>query len=99
MCVYPHVDKEMVTAILQDEEKIRFSAYTIEIDSKILHPSLAITPSEFVAMLLHEIGHIVNDTAPVDEVRKAQQEAIAKQAKKDCSVLYYLIIWYQGYCT
>ena len=97
MCVYPHVDKEMVTAILQDEEKIRFSAYTIEIDSKILHPSLAITPSEFVAMLLHEIGHIVNDTAPVDEVRKAIALQLTKKGDSlniPKTAQYYTILSY-----
>ena len=52
MCVYPHVDKEMVIEILQDDKKVRFSEYTIEIDSKILHPALSITPQEFLAMIL-----------------------------------------------
>ena len=70
MCVYPHVDKELVTAILQDDKPVRFNQYTIEIDSKVLHPSLMITPREMTAMLMHEIGHIVNDPSPVDEVRK-----------------------------
>lgn len=97
MCVYPHVDKELVTAILQDDEKIRFSSYTIEIDSKILRPALAITPREFVAMLLHEIGHIVNDTAPVDEVRKAIALQLTKKGDSlniPKTAQYYTILSY-----
>lgn len=97
MCVYPHVDKELVTAILQDENRIRFNAYSIEIDSKILHPSLAITPGELLAMILHEVGHIVNDPGPVDEVRKV----IALQLTKNGDSLnipktaqYYTILSY-----
>ena len=32
MCVYPHVTKDLVIEILQDDKKVRFSEYTIEID-------------------------------------------------------------------
>ena len=71
MCVYPQVDEELIIEILQDEKKVRFSKYTIEIDSKVLHPALNITAQELLAMVLHEVGHIVNDSGPVDEVRKA----------------------------
>lgn len=97
MCVYPHVDKEMVTEILQDNKKVRFNEYTIEIDSKILHPALSITPQEFLAMILHEVGHIVNDTAPVDEVRKVIALQLTKKGDSlniPKSAQYYIIISY-----
>lgn len=97
MCVYPHVDRDLVVSILQDDKKVRFNAYSIEIDSKILHPSLNITSSELLAMILHEVGHIVNDSAPVDEVRKV----IALQLTKNGDALnipktaqYYTILSY-----
>ena len=97
MCVYPMVDKNLVTEILQDDKQVRFNQYTIEIDSKILHPALQITPREFAAMVLHEVGHIVNDPEPVDEVRKV----IALQLVKNGDSLnipktaqYYTIISY-----
>ena len=97
MCVYPIITKELCVEILQDEKPVRFDQYTIEIDSKILHPSLDITPREMVAMILHEVGHIVNDPNPVNEVRKA----IALQLTKSGDSLnipktaqYYTIISY-----
>lgn len=97
MCIYPHVDKELVTQILQDDTPVRFNQYTIEIDSKILHPSLMITPREMVAMLMHEIGHIVNDPAPVDEVRKVIALQLVKQGDSlniPKTAQYYTIISY-----
>ena len=97
MCVYPQVDKELVNAILQDEANIRFNQYSIEIDSKVLHPRLMITARELLAMILHEVGHIINDPTPVNNVRKA----IALQLTKNGDSLnipktaqYYTIIAY-----
>ena len=97
MCVYPQVDKELVTEILQDDKLVRFNQYTIEIDSKILHPALMITPREFAAMILHEVGHIVNDPAPVDEVRKVIALQLVKKGDSlniPKTAQYYTIISY-----
>jgi hypothetical protein len=83
--------------ILQDEKKVRFKEYSIEIDSKVLHPSLMITPQELLAMLLHEIGHIVNDSAPVDEVRKVIALDLTKKGDAlniPKTAQYYTIISY-----
>lgn len=97
MCVYPHVDKELVTQILQDDKPVRFNQYSIEIDSKILHPALMITPRELLAMVLHEVGHIVNDPGPVDEVRKVIALQLVKQGNAlniPKTAQYYTIISY-----
>ena len=97
MCVYPHVDKELVTQILQDDKPVRFNQYSIEIDSKILHPALMITPRELLAMVVHEVGHIVNDSGPVDEVRKVIALQLVKQGNAlniPKTAQYYTIISY-----
>ena len=97
MCVYPQVDEELITEILQDEKKVRFSKYTIEIDSKVLHPALNITAQELLAMVLHEVGHIVNDSGPVDEVRKAIALYLTKKGDAlniPKSAQYYTIFSY-----
>jgi hypothetical protein len=97
MCVYPMVDKNLVTEILQDDKQVRFNQYTIEIDSKILHPALQITPREFTAMILHEVGHIVNDPEPVDEVRKVIALQLVKKGDSlniPKTAQYYTIISY-----
>lgn len=79
MCVYPITDKEMINAILQDDKSIRFNKYSIEIDSKLLDPILNVTNEEFLAMLLHEIGHIINDPTPVEQLRDAISIGLAKK--------------------
>lgn len=97
MCVYPHVDKELVTEILQDDKPVRFKEYTIEIDARVLHPMLMIEPSELLAMLLHEIGHIVNDPTPVNEVRKAIAVQLTKKGDSlniPKTAQYYTILSY-----
>ena len=97
MCVYPQVNQEVVSKILQDDQKVRFGVYTIEIDSKVLHPSLNITPDELLAMLLHEVGHIVNDPTPVDELRKIIALQLTKRGDSlniPKTAQYYTIISY-----
>ena len=97
MCVYPVVDKDMVKLILQDDGKVRFQKYVIEIDSKIFNPLLGVTTDEFLAMLLHEVGHIINDPTPVEQVRDAINVSLAKENTTLSiidSVQYYQIMAY-----
>lgn len=79
MCVLPVTDKDIINAILQDDKSIRFNKYIIEIDSKLLNPILDINPKEFLAMLLHEVGHIINDPTPVEQLRDAINIGLAKK--------------------
>lgn len=97
MCILPEISSDMILQIIQDETKVRFNTYTIEIDSKILHPSLQITADEMLAMLLHEIGHLINDPSPVDEVRKAIGVYLAKNGDSfnmPKTAKYYAILSY-----
>lgn len=70
MCVMPVMDANMVYDIIQDTKPYRISSYYLELDSKLFNPLLKLTAKELVAILLHEVGHIVNDTTPIDTVRK-----------------------------
>ncbi len=71
MCVVPTIsDFCDVTEILTGDEPFRIKEYMIEFDSKLFDPALNLTPNEILACLLHEIGHLVNTSAPVDELRK-----------------------------
>lgn len=79
MCVNPIINKELVDAILQDDKSIRFKEYSIEIDSKIFNPIINITPTEMLSMLLHEIGHIINDPTPVEQLRDSISIGLAKK--------------------
>lgn len=97
MSVYPITDKELINAIIQDDAPVRFKKYSIEIDSKILSPIIDLTPTELCAMLLHEIGHIVNDPNPVNEVRDAINVSLCKRGESinvPKTVQYYQILAY-----
>ena len=56
-------------SVILDDKPMRIKEYYIEIDSKLL--DLGLSKKELVAVLLHEVGHLVNDSTPIDEVRKA----------------------------
>ena len=70
MRVYPYITGEMTTKILNDNGPVAYDSYYVEFDSKIIDPMLNLSGRELTAILLHEVGHIVYDTTPTDEVKK-----------------------------
>lgn len=69
MCVIPLINGDTALKILTDDDKVRLNRYYIEFDSKLF--DIDFTARELTAMLLHEIGHLVNDSTPSEEVRNA----------------------------
>ena len=69
MRVYPVFDGDKAMQILGDRKTEPFEEYYVEFDSKLFDPMLGLNKREKTAILLHEIGHIVYDTATIDEVR------------------------------
>ena len=69
MCTMPVLAEDKVTDILMSNDKIRIEKYYIEIDSKLLE--LGLSSRELTAILLHEVGHLVNDCTPIDNTRSA----------------------------
>lgn len=51
------------------KDDLRIWNYSIELDSKLFDPLLGLTPEELTAILLHEVGHMVNDTTPMQNAR------------------------------
>ena len=70
MSVMPVIKADKVYDIIQEDEPVRITEYYLELDSKLFSPTLGLTTREITAVLLHEIGHMVNDTSPVDKLRK-----------------------------
>lgn len=69
MCCMPIMkDEEVVDILLTDKPK-RIDKYYIEIDSKILEINLS--SIELTAVLLHEVGHLVNDSTPINKTRQS----------------------------
>lgn len=70
ICTMPALTENSdISKIILSDDKIRIDNYYIEIDSKLL--DIGLNPRELVACLLHEVGHMVNDSQPIDEVRNA----------------------------
>lgn len=78
MRVYPAFDGNKAIEILGDNKTTPFEEYYIEFDSKLFDPMLGLKKRELTAILLHEIGHIVYDTATIDEVRSQIDMYFAK---------------------
>ena len=69
MRIYPILDDNDVVDIISDDKPMHPEKYYLEFDSK-LFDILDLDEKEILAILLHEIGHIVYDTGSIDEVRK-----------------------------
>lgn len=78
MSVIPLVTGDQAVSILQSDRPERFSEYYLEIDSKLFNPILNLTTDELVAILLHEVGHVVNTPEPVEKIRTAIDIYLAK---------------------
>lgn len=78
MRVYPVFDGNKAMEILGDNKTSPFEEYYVELDSKLFDPMLGLNKREKTAILLHEVGHIVYDTATIDEVRSQIDMYFAK---------------------
>lgn len=76
MCVTTIFDDNTVFNILSDTDNNSNTQYILEVDSKLL--DLGLSTKEFVAILLHEIGHVVNNTQGVDAVKNYLNIYLAK---------------------
>lgn len=76
MTTYCQLGTYDVVEVIGGSEPIRIRRYSIEIDSKLLE--LGLTSRELTAVLLHEVGHVVNDSTPIEEVRKAVDKYMAE---------------------
>lgn len=67
--VMPNVNSENCVGILMDDSKFRVNDYIVEIDSRILN--IGLSAKELTAVLIYEIGSMVNDSQPAEDLRNA----------------------------
>lgn len=79
MAVIPIIKNADVETILFTSKKMRLDSYYIEIDSRLLGPTLNLSSEELTAIVLHEIGHLTNNGRPVEEVRNAVNTYLEKE--------------------
>ena len=79
MIICPSIDDENIyTYLMGTDESLRLTKYSVEIDSHLFNPVLGLTGKEITAILLHEIGHVVNDATPIINARRYLDEYLAK---------------------
>lgn len=78
MCVSPIMNDEDVVMILNADNDYTIKEYYLELDSKLFGSELNLSGKELLAVLLHEVGHMVNTTEPVDNARKVLDMYLAK---------------------
>lgn len=71
MSVSPIMKDEDIVIILNSDENYIINEYYLELDSKLFSSDLGLTNKELLAVLLHEVGHMVNSTEPVENARDA----------------------------
>lgn len=68
------LDKYFLDDVLFSEKPVLIREIDIEFDSKMFSPLVGMTANEMMAVIFYEVGHIVNTSAPVNDLR-AQLDA------------------------
>lgn len=80
MCVIPVMSGDQaIDKLMNTKEKHVVDSYYIEIDSKLMN--IGLTPKELTAVLLHEVGHLVNSPEPLQKTRDAINIYLAKNGE------------------
>lgn len=77
MCVMPSMDDDQALDIASGKFR-RFNKYYLELDSKIFDPVLRLQPREHTALVLHEVGHVVNNVAAQKEISNVMNYSVGK---------------------
>ena len=84
------LDQYRIHDILFKEEPFRVKSVDVEFDSKMFSPLVGMTANEMLALILYEVGHVVNSSAPIDDLRAqldaycaANDQVIANLKDKD----------------
>lgn len=78
MCVSPIINDEDIVKILDTDDKYMINEYYLELDSKLFESDLGLTNKELLAVLLHEVGHMVNTDEPVNNARSVLDLYLSK---------------------
>lgn len=79
MCVLPRLRNGREIIDIVEGKHARFTRYYLELDSKLFNPSLGITTKELTAILLHEVGHVVNNRVICNGISKEINYYISKE--------------------
>lgn len=69
--VFPKVTGDDLVDIIFKGKRYIVKDYSVELDSKLFSPDLMLSPEEITALLIHDISHLVNNSSPAENVKKA----------------------------
>ena len=69
MTVMPYIEGKKIYEYIDGSSQSRIDKYYLELDSKLFGAWLNLTGREILACLLHEIGHLVNDSSGIHKLR------------------------------
>lgn len=78
MSVLPIMNDEDVVYILNADNNYMIKEYYLELDSKLFGADLCLNDEELLAVLLHEVGHMVNSTEPIENAKNVLDLYLAK---------------------
>ena len=69
--VMPNIKADDIIDIITTNKRYIIKEYYVEIDSRLFGADLHLTTSEITALFLHDVGLLVNDSAPCEIVKRA----------------------------
>lgn len=66
----PSIECDVVVKTITSGKRLRVKEYYLELDSKLFEPYLNLNVHEITALIVHDIGALVNTSAPSEEVTK-----------------------------
>ena len=78
MSISPIMQDEDVIIVLNSDKDYMINEYYLELDSKLFGEDLGLSSEELLAVLLHEVGHMVNTNEPIENARDTLNLYLAK---------------------
>ena len=78
MSISPIMQDEDVIIVLNSDKDYMIKEYYLELDSKLFGEDLGLSSEELLAVLLHEVGHMVNTNEPIENARDTLNLYLAK---------------------
>ena len=79
ICVMPIIPAKEIINILKGDDRYIISEYYVELDSKMFDTGLGLTFEEIGAIVTHDVGRVVTDATPIEEVKRNIDDYLLKQ--------------------
>lgn len=97
--VMPKINADDVMRIITTGDRYTVTTYSLELDSQLFRPDVNLTAGEIAAVLIHDIGSLVNDSAPSEIVKNNIDQYLQKNNEviRLSDVVHYKEIFSYGF--